>query len=396
MVYNSVNNYAPNTKPITLEDLTGGVIRLTPGVYTLAYDEINKTYLLNLTNQKFKLPPKIYGKAPSRARHFLEAYKRSINNLGVMLTGEKGTGKSELAHLICNMAIDEGYPVVVVYGVHGDNENTQKLIDFIESLGDVIVLLDEFGKNFPVYLQDRILPLLSSSSNGKKMFVITENNYYSLSQYIRSRPGRARYHIEFNRLEPEVLTEYLEDKQVDKEFAQEVLNFYSKTPRFTFDYLKALVEEHQLFPETPFKDLVKILNIDELKKTYYIVIKDVFKRTDEGKLEPVKYRQLQFLNTAQFKGHSNFQVIIYKDRINEKGEKMGEQILDRIRLTVKDIISVSNNNYLLKKTTANGIYEIKAEEMDEDKKKELLDRSLIPVEDEYASPPPMGFGGEYL
>jgi len=379
-MFNSVVPYDPNFRPISLEDLTGGVIRLTPGIYNLVYNDFTKQYELVRTNNRFKLPDKIYGKSPSYAAHFLEAYKRSNNNLGVILTGEKGTGKTELAKLIANMAIDSGYPVVTIYDVQ--TKEMGRLIEFIESLGDVVILLDEFGKNFSHYEQDKLLPLLSSSSNGKKLFLITENNYYAISNFIRSRPGRARYHIDFQRLEPEVVQEYLEDKGVDKRFKKEILDFYNRSPRFTFDYLRALVEEHQLFPDKDFKELVKLLNIDELKKKYYVVVKNVYKLNDKNEREPVRYEQVKFPKSEEFKSGAPIFVRLVKDILDEQGNRLRKEYTGELRVTIKDLVKINNNNYLFKIINKMGKYEIEAEELDEDKKRELLDRNLIPVEDE--------------
>jgi len=395
-MYNSVAIYSPNEKPISLEDLSQGNIKLNPGIYTLVFNEFNKNYEINYTNQNFKLPKKIYGKAPQYARHFIEAYKIGDNNLGVLLTGEKGTGKSELSHLTCNMAIEDGYPIVVIYGTPEDD--VTRLIEFIENLGDVVIFLDEFGKNFSIYTQDKLLPLLSSSSNGKKLFLITENNYYSLSNFIRSRPGRARYHIEFKRLEPEVITEYLEDKLIDKQFAQELLNFYNRSATFTFDYLKTIVEEHLMFPDKSFQDLVKFLNIDELKKKYVMVVKDVYivdNTKNPRELIPVKYEQAFFPQNDNFKAGNAIRLIVFKDIVNEKGENIRREQIDRINLTIKDVINVKNSNYLLKKITSKNTYEIKMEEMDENKKTELLERKLMSVPEEQGNMYPGG-GGLYL
>ena len=386
-MFNSVVPYEPGFRPISLEDLTGGVIKLTSGVYNLVYNDFSKQYELVRTNNRFKLPNKIYGKAPTYATHFLEAYKKSDNNLGVILTGEKGTGKTELTKLIANMAIDSGYPVVTIYDVQV--KEMTRLIEFVESLGDVIIILDEFGKNFSHYDQDKLLPLLSSSSNGKKMFLITENNYYAISNFIRSRPGRARYHIDFQRLEPEVVQEYLEDKMVDKKFKNEILNFYNKSARFTFDYLRALVEEHQLFPDKDFKDLVKVLNIDELKKKYYIVVKNVYKLNEKDEREATKYEQAQYPLSDNFKSGQNLFIKLVKDVLDEQGNRLRKEYTGRIKLTIKDLVKINGSNYLFKVIDSTGKYEIEAEEMDEDKKKELLDRNLIPIEDENPPTPPM-------
>jgi len=365
-------------RPLTLEDITGGGLYLQPAVYNLSYNEISNQYELNRVNDRFKLPDRIYGKAPKYARHFIEAFDKTNNNLGVILTGEKGTGKTELSKLICNMGIDEGIPVVTIYDV--PNRSMSKIIEFIEKLGTVIIFFDEFGKNFYIADQERLLPLLSSSSNGKKLFLITENNYYSLSNYIRSRPGRARYHLDFQRLEPEVLNEYLENKQVDKKFAQEIKNFYNKTPKFTFDYLRALVEEHKLFPDMEFKDLIKILNIDELKKEFYVVVKNVFRIKDNGEKESVKYMQKNFHTVTKFKANARITIDIIEEVKDEKGDVLRKKILDTLMVSIDDLVKIKGNIYLLKKITPNGRYEIEMEELDEDKKKEIMDRNLIPVE----------------
>ena len=57
---------------------------------------------------------KIYGPHKSKVSKVLNAFSMVNRNLGVILSGKKGIGKSICAKLLAQDAIAQGYPLIVV------------------------------------------------------------------------------------------------------------------------------------------------------------------------------------------------------------------------------------------------------------------------------------------
>lgn len=109
---------------------------LEPGVYTLLYN--NQGPLLKRESDNFNLPTKIYGINKGFINRVIKTFNtEETQNLGVLLYGTRGSGKSCTAQILCNTL---KLPVIVI---KGDN----KISTFINSIRqDIIVLIDEFEK----------------------------------------------------------------------------------------------------------------------------------------------------------------------------------------------------------------------------------------------------------
>jgi len=240
-----------------------------PMVYKVGFDPVNKVYYLIEDIYKFNEPVKYYGNIVKYSNHFFNTFNMSKGSMGVMLVGAAGTGKTLMSERIANLALSNGYKVVKVVNIKVDIA----LIDFIDSLGDTVVLLDEFAKNFYHDMQNKMLTTLSNDSGGKKLFIITENSKSMISPLIRNRPGRVRYRLYFGKLEKDVISEYCVDHNVNNKFIHELLELYTSSATFSFDHLQALVSEHLMYPDYSVKELIGILNLDILggAKNYELV-----------------------------------------------------------------------------------------------------------------------------
>ena len=56
----------------------------------------------------------VYGVHPEKAEKVLRSFKVFQRNLGVILSGDKGIGKSLFARLLSAKAVEAGYPVIIV------------------------------------------------------------------------------------------------------------------------------------------------------------------------------------------------------------------------------------------------------------------------------------------
>ena len=187
---------------------------------------------------------KIYGNHEVKVNKVLNSFKYSDRNLGVILSGQKGIGKSLFARILSHHAIENGYPVLLA------NTYMPGIADFISSIEqEVVIIFDEFEKNFSNNSddhagpspQEEMLSLFDGLDNGKKLFVITCNEVDRLSTYLLNRPGRFHYHFKITFPTEEEIVEYLTDKVKPKyaDGIKDIVNF-SRTVNMTYDYLRAI------------------------------------------------------------------------------------------------------------------------------------------------------------
>jgi len=255
-----------------------------PMVYEVKQDPFSKSYYVTTLTHKFKEPEKLYGDARRYRDVIWKGLERKNLIGGVMLLGLKGAGKTEIAKSIANRAIDHGMSVYLITNV----EFSPDLISFLETLDNAVLFFDEFGKTFSIEEQEKMLTLLSNTLGRRRLVLVTENEPYKISKLIRNRPGRLKYSVTFNKLDKNTIIEYCEEKGVNKSFLDELLKSYLSTKDFTFDHLKAIVEEHLEDPSIPFDTLISVLNVDFMKPTKILAIKRVLK--DGKELDKKSYK----------------------------------------------------------------------------------------------------------
>lgn len=229
--------------------------RLPVLTYEVAYSQGIGFFLQERSN--FELTEKkVYGIHTEKVDKILNSFHYFNRNLGVLLSGDKGIGKSLFVKMLALKAMGQGIPVLTVEAGYGG------LSAFIDSIQqEVLVIFDEFDKNFATKdYQNTLLSLFDGMSSGKKLFAITCNNTKSLSDFLVGRPGRFHYPIRFQYPHPSSVKEYLEDN-VKEEFKKEVdaVVCHSMTSPLSFDALRAIVFELNMGDS--FKEAMKDLNI---------------------------------------------------------------------------------------------------------------------------------------
>lgn len=253
-------------------------------VYTIVKQ--NDVYYLQPFTDAFIVPKKVYGGLDKLMYRFWTTFVVRPGSLGIILTGPLGSGKSQLAEMIGNLGIVNKFKVVLVTDIAADIE----LVKFIDGLDRTVIIFDEFGKNFNHQLQDKMLTMFNDLSNKKKLFILTENDENSISGFIRNRPGRALYHVSFKRIKKNVIEEYCKDKNVDftSEFYTTLNKVHDKALVFSFDHLKALVEEHLAYPNETFEELLEVLNLDILTKEENLAIVSFKDISDPNNIKTVE------------------------------------------------------------------------------------------------------------
>jgi len=239
---------------------------LPPRIYTVQYSQLQGFYL-TITKDQLELPEKIYGKTPGRVEKCLNTYKDRDTSTGILLTGDKGTGKTLLMSLLANKVVtDLELPVLLIKDAYAGSQFT----DFIETIGECAVVFDEFGKmyassdrhnNEGEIPQKALLSLMDGVDKTKRMFILTENSELDINDFMLNRPSRVYYHFKYKKLDEGSIVGYCQDNGVSKEIVKDITDVSRRSNIFSFDMLQSIVEEHLRFG-TAIADTTEDLNID--------------------------------------------------------------------------------------------------------------------------------------
>jgi hypothetical protein len=230
--------------------------KLPVGNYIVKVDEFGNFFLDSVDS--FPVVPKLYGDVQKNAKRILNTFVERGHSTGIMLNGEKGSGKTLLAKVLSNTAASElQIPTIIInHPFVGDPFN--KFIQDIDQ--PCIVMFDEFEKVYDDDHQEGALTLLDGVYPSKKLFILTCNDKWRVNQHMRNRPGRIFYMMEFGGLSAEFIREYCDENLDNKTHTDKIVRITNVFDAFNFDMLKALVEEMNRYSETPMESL-KMLNI---------------------------------------------------------------------------------------------------------------------------------------
>lgn len=243
------------------------------GTYTVEFSQLSGFSLrhvedLNVGEQT------IYGGRQSKVDKILRTWDATERSLGVMLSGDKGQGKSLFLRMLGAAALQHGLPVIRV------TQNYPGLAEFIDSLGESLVVFDEFEKIFPngdpeegdVSAQTQFLSLFDGTSSVRRLYCVTVNKIHQVSDYLVNRPGRFHYHLRFDYPTVDDVRTYLTDKVpgISEERLEAAAKF-SQLALLNYDHLRAIAFEAAQNPDAPFSELINDLNIKSVDTPTYLV-----------------------------------------------------------------------------------------------------------------------------
>lgn len=216
---------------------------------------------------------KIYGSHVEKVNKVLSSFEKMDRSMGVILSGDKGIGKSLFAKMLMETAVGKSLPVIIV------DSFIPGIASYLEEIEqEVVVMFDEFDKTFADIKvgeneadpQAGLLSLFDGMSQGKKLFVITCNKIQKLSDYLINRPGRFHYHFRFTYPSDEQVMEYLHDKLEEQYYPEiEKVVIFSKKVNLNYDCLRAIAFE--LNQGIPFEVAIQDLNIINTREQRYTI-----------------------------------------------------------------------------------------------------------------------------
>ena len=236
------------------------------GIYKTCFSPRSGTYL---EKTQLKLSHgKIYGESQSIANHIVTAYKKNPKekNLGVLLSGGRGLGKTLTTRLVIEQLKDE-YPIITI------SEYTSDLSDFLTNISGCVILMDEFEKFMSgkatkeegsMTKQESLLSIFDGNTNNKgNLFLLTVNEVNKLDENLLSRPGRIRYNFKYNSESGDVIRAYCEDNLDRKELIPEIVTVLSSARYVSMDIISAFVQELNDFPNLTPRDIQRFFNIEQ-------------------------------------------------------------------------------------------------------------------------------------
>ncbi|PUB32496.1 ATPase family protein associated with various cellular activities (AAA) [Promicromonospora sp. AC04] len=237
---------------------------LPVGTYTIAFSQLSG-YSLHRAEPLAPGEETVYGNHAARVQRIITGYAAMNRSLGVILSGDKGMGKSLMIRMLAErMREQHGLPTILV------QHSTPGLASFLDELGEAVVVFDEFEKVFANEGEDesqnQFLSLFDGLSTTKRLYVLSVNELGRVNDFMLNRPGRFHYHMRFAYPEPETVATYLRDQvpgildtQVDQ-----VVDFSHKYD-VNFDHLRAIAFEVRL--GASFTEVIGDLNIKRTERS---------------------------------------------------------------------------------------------------------------------------------
>jgi broad-specificity NMP kinase len=284
-------------------------------------------WVLNIYAEKFNFDYKLYDLQNDFIDHVCKTYNSTNGNLGILLNGTKGTGKTVTAKELANAL---NLPIIIVKNF---GDRNQDLIEFLSTLNfDCVFFFDEFEKNFDEN-DSTILQIMDGvyNSENRRVFLLTTNTM-DINSNLIGRPSRIRYVKTFGNLDLKVVKAYLNDNLEDKSCYAEVIEFIDSLTISTIDILKTIVNEINIHGINDFRKSKSFFNVKNNEYNYQIYMSRLTPREYESDMETGGkiFTIPKFIEIAE--ARKKYDDTRIRCITNEEYEKNGEEY-DSVRKT---------------------------------------------------------------
>ena len=196
--------------------------------------------------------------------HVMKSYENTTGNLGILLNGLKGSGKSVTAKLIANRL---NKPVILI------DMPYRGISEFLASLEfDCTLFFDEFEKNFDEDENTSILTIMDGvyNCNNRKVFILTTNEL-KINRCLLSRPSRIRYIKEFESISDEFINVLFDKYLKYQECRESLLKYVKILQTSSIDTIKSLISEVNIHGPESINYIKEIFNA-QLIISYYNIL----------------------------------------------------------------------------------------------------------------------------
>lgn len=317
---------------------------LPVGTYTVMFHPERGYYLE--TTPDLEIGFKVYGDSEELSDRILNTYHERKSNTGVLLSGEKGSGKTLLAKMVSIKGLAKG--IITIYvNQPFTGEGFNKFISTINQ--PCIIMIDEFEKLYKDSEQERLLTLFDGLYTSKKMFMITINQTNRISDFLVNRPGRFFYHLRYTGLKDAEIIEYCKDKLNNVSLTDSIVRACKSFKAASYDILSSIIEELNRYNE-PLERVLTLLNIElnQSARTYSVKSLVNKKTGNQVIVQKSSMRPRLYYITTQ-----PVDVYFYESAEDEKADSgqcdadwMSFNPTDIVNMS-EDIVTYSNEDYVL-------------------------------------------------
>lgn len=236
--------------------------KLSVGNYNIQFDARTGEVSLSIMSD-LKLPATEFLDT-SIADRWLQSFKNFDTNLGILLSGLKGAGKTVLAKKLC---IKSNLPVLHLNAPIPCSALSEFLAN--PMFHNCIVFIDEFEK--VINQEDESiaswLKLMDGGFNTKLLFLMTSNGE-EISDFLMNRLSRIKYRKHFTTLSDETIQRIIDEFLNDSQFEEDLKQTCNKISLLSIDILVNIIQEINLFHE-PASEIVKHLNLVNARISMY-------------------------------------------------------------------------------------------------------------------------------
>lgn len=237
-------------------------VKIEAGIYQLGLSPRVGLFISHIS-ESFKLPEKIYDVDRPLINRILRSFEQTERNLGVLLNGLKGSGKTFTAKIVCN---ELKLPVIMI------SDNFSGIPEFISTIDfDCVILVDEYEKVFTGDNRGVLLSCMDGVQTPKQkcLYLLTTNNMH-VNENLLNRLSRIRYIKEYGDLTKGVITEIVKDRLKNVAYIDDTIETIARMDAISIDSVIEIIDESNLYDEKP-STFIDILNCNRsiIKKYSY-------------------------------------------------------------------------------------------------------------------------------